>query len=98
MCRNIKPLFNFAPPATDEECRAAAIQYVRKVSGTTRPSQRNQEVFDAAVDRIAEITRSLVDELVTDAPPRDREEVARAARERWKKREQRAAERAAKAR
>jgi len=72
MCRNIRPLFNFDPPATDEEIRASALQYVRKVSGFTSPSQANQEAFDAAVDQVADATRVLVDALVTSAPAKDR--------------------------
>jgi hypothetical protein len=74
MCRNIRPLFNFAPPATEEEIRAAAIQYVRKVSGVQKPSQANQAEFDRAIAAITDITRHLVDSLVTTAPPRDRDE------------------------
>ena len=73
MCRNIRTLHNFEPPATDEEVRASALQYVRKVSGTTKPSQANAEAFDRAVDEIAHVTRHLLDELVTTAPPKDRE-------------------------
>ncbi len=73
MCRNIRPLHNFAPPATDAEVRDAALQYVRKLSGAARPSQANAEAFDRAVDEIAEATRRLLDELVTTAPPKDRE-------------------------
>jgi hypothetical protein len=73
MCRNIRTLHNFEPPATDEEVRASALQYVRKVSGTTKPSQANAEVFERAVDEIAHVTRHLLDELVTTAPPKDRE-------------------------
>jgi len=72
MCRNIRTLHNFEPPATDEEVRAAALQYVRKISGSSKPSQANQEVFDLAVDEIADATRRLVDRLVTTAPPKDR--------------------------
>ncbi len=72
MCRNIKVLFNFEPPASDEEIHAAALQFVRKVSGTTRPSARNEAAFDRAVEAIAAITRELVDSLETKAPPRDR--------------------------
>ncbi|MGH7482591.1 MAG: DUF2277 domain-containing protein [Longimicrobiales bacterium] len=79
MCRNIKPLFNYDPPATDADVRASALQYVRKVSGYTRPSRANEAVFNEAVDRIAEITGELLQGLVTDAPPRSREEqIARA--------------------
>jgi hypothetical protein len=82
MCRNIRPLFNFDPPATDEEVRAAAVQFVRKISGFTKPSQANEEVFERAVDEISRTARKLVDKLRTSAPPRDREEVAQRARER----------------
>ena len=79
MCRNIKTLHNFDPPATDDEVHAAALQYVRKISGTTKPSQANREAFDRAVDEVAEATARLLDGLVTTAPPRDREvEAARA--------------------
>jgi hypothetical protein len=79
MCRNIKPLFNFEPPATDADMRASALQYVRKVSGYTKPSKANQAAFDDAVERIVSVTRELLDSLVTDAPPRSRElEIARA--------------------
>jgi len=73
MCRNIRSLHNFEPVATDEEVRASALQYVRKVSGSTKPSQANAEAFDRAVDEIAHVTRHLLDELVTTAPPKDRE-------------------------
>lgn len=73
MCRNIKPLFNFAPPATDEEVHAAALQFVRKVSGYTKPAQVNQETFDRAVDEVSRAARLLVDSLVTTAAPRDRD-------------------------
>jgi hypothetical protein len=73
MCRNIRPLFNFAPPATEEEIRAASLQYVRKVSGVVKPSHTNQAEFDRAVEEIAQATRQLVANLVTNAPPRDRE-------------------------
>jgi hypothetical protein len=82
MCRNIRPLNNFEPPATNDEVAAAALQYVRKVSGTTKPSQANQAVFDQAVAEIAHITRHLLDELVTTAPPKDRETEAAKARAR----------------
>jgi hypothetical protein len=79
MCRNIRSLYNFEPPATDDEVRAAALQYVRKISGFTKPSQANAEAFERAVDRVAEISSTLLDELVTSARPRDREvEAARA--------------------
>jgi hypothetical protein len=73
MCRNIRTLHNFDPPATEEEVRASALQYVRKVSGTTKPSQANAEAFDCAVDAVALATLRLLDELVTSAPPKDRE-------------------------
>ncbi len=73
MCRNIKPLFNFTPPATGDEVQGAALQYVRKVSGFTKPSQANQAAFDQAVQEIAAITQTLLDNLATTAPPRDRE-------------------------
>ena len=82
MCRNIRPLNNFAPPATPEEVQAAALQYVRKVSGSTRPSQANQEAFDRAVTEVTEATRRLLDGLTTTAPPKDREVEAAKARER----------------
>ena len=72
VCRNIRPLFNFEPPATDDEIHAAALQYVRKVSGSTRPSQANEALFAAAVEEIAAATRRLVHGLATTAPPRDR--------------------------
>jgi hypothetical protein len=79
MCRNIRVLFNFQPPATEEEMRAAALQYVRKVSGTRAPSRANQERFDRAVEEITSATRSLLDGMETQAPARDREiEAARA--------------------
>lgn len=86
MCRNIRPLNNFAPPATDEETYLAALQYVRKVSGTTKPSQANEAAFTAAVDAIAAITRDLVDSLVTSAPPKDRDVEAAKARARAQQR------------
>ena len=73
MCRNIRVLHNYDPPATDDEVRAAALQYVRKVAGTSKPSQANQAVFDAAVEEIAASTRQLLDHLVTSAPPKDRD-------------------------
>jgi hypothetical protein len=82
MCRNIRPLFNFEPPATDEECRAAALQFVRKVSGTRKPSGKNVEVFDAAVEQIFAATRALVDSLETSAEPKNREIEAAKARAR----------------
>jgi hypothetical protein len=82
MCRNIRPLHNFEPPATPDEVTAAALQYVRKVSGTVRPSQANQEAFDRAVAEVAHATRHLLDALVTTAPPKDREVEAAKARAR----------------
>ena len=86
MCRNIRTLHNFDPHATDEEVRDAALQYVRKISGTTRPSKANQAAFERAVDEVAAATRRLLDSLVTSAPPRDREREAARARERAAKR------------
>jgi hypothetical protein len=80
MCRNIKTLFNFDPPATDEEIRGAALQFVRKISGFTRPSHANAAAFDRAVDEVTGVARRLVDSLQTQAPPRDREAVAARAR------------------
>ena len=88
MCRNIRRLHNFVPPATDAEVYAAALQYVRKVSGFTRPSQANAAPFEEAVEEVAAVTRRLVDGLVTAAPPRSREDEARKARERRRAREQ----------
>ncbi|MBT9256854.1 DUF2277 domain-containing protein [Phycicoccus sp. MAQZ13P-2] len=82
MCRNIRQLHNFEPPATSEEVRAAALQYVRKVSGSTRPSQANEEAFARAVDEVAHATAHLLDALVTQAPPKDREVEAAKARAR----------------
>lgn len=82
MCRNIRPLNNFEPPATSDEVSAAALQFVRKVSGTTKPSQANQAAFDEAVHQIAHITEHLLDQLVTTAPPKNREVEAQKARER----------------
>jgi hypothetical protein len=79
MCRNIRTLHNFRPPATDEEIRASALQFVRKLSGFTRPSKANQPAFDRAVEQVAKAAHELLDSLVTTAPPRDREvEAARA--------------------
>ena len=86
MCRNIKTLFNFEPPATDEEVSNAALQYVRKVSGFTKPSQKNQAAFDQAVEDIAQATRRLIDSLATNAAPRDREVEAAKAKARAAKR------------
>ncbi len=82
MCRNIKTLHNFEPPATEEEIRAAALQYVRKISGSTNPSAANREAFDRAVDEVARVSEELLGALVTSAPPRDREVEAARARER----------------
>ena len=87
MCRNIHTLYNFQPPATDEEVRAAALQYVRKVSGFTKPSRANAESFERAVDAVADASRRLLDELVTAAPPKDREREAEKARARWVQRQ-----------
>jgi hypothetical protein len=86
MCRNIKTLANFEPPATDDELRASALQFVRKLSGTTHPSHANEEAFNAAVQDVTVIGRRLIDSLSTKAPPRNREEEARKARERAAKR------------
>ena len=82
MCRSIKPLFNFDPPATEEEIRAASLQFVRKLSGFTKPSQANAEAFDRAVDDVAAAAGRLIGSLVTNAPARDRAEYAAKARER----------------
>ena len=86
MCRNIKTLHNFAPPATEEEVRASALQFVRKLSGFTRPSKVNEEAFNRAVDKVTEVARELLSSLVTNAPPRNREVEALKARERSGKR------------
>jgi len=83
MCRSIHTLHNFEPPATEEEVRAAALQYVRKVSGYTKPSQANEEAFERAVDAVEAATSRLLDELVTNAAPKDREAEAEKKRERW---------------
>jgi hypothetical protein len=82
MCRNIRTLYNFEPPATDEEVRAAALQYVRKISGFTKPSAANKEAFDRAVERVAHVSQHLLEELVTNAPPKDREAEAAKAKAR----------------
>lgn len=82
MCRNIRQLHNFEPPATTDEVRAAALQFVRKVSGSTKPSQANQAAFDEAVDAVAAATRHLLEHLVTSAPPKDRDEETAKARAR----------------
>ncbi len=86
MCRNIKTLFNFEPPATDEEIRASSIQFVRRLSGSTKPSKANEEAFDAAVEEITRVTTALLNKLVTNAPARDRELEAEKARARARKR------------
>ena len=86
MCRNIKTLFNFDPPATDEEIHAASVQFVRKLSGFTAPSKANEPAFNRAVEETAQVARRLIDALVTNSPPRDRAVVAAAARERGAKR------------
>ncbi|MFN8588148.1 MAG: DUF2277 domain-containing protein [Candidatus Eisenbacteria bacterium] len=86
MCRNIRTLHNFAPPASTDEVRAAALQYVRKVSGTTKPSRANEAAFARAVDEVARVTQELLGALVTTAPPKDREIEAARARERSAKR------------
>lgn len=86
MCRNIHVLFNFDPPATDEEIRAAATQYVRKVSGYAKPSLANEDAFNAAVEQVSAATRELVDHLETSRPPRNREVEAAKAKERARKR------------
>jgi hypothetical protein len=82
VCRNIRPLFNYEPPASEQEIRAAALQYVRKISGSTNPSAANREAFERAVDVVTEASAALLRELVTTAPPRDREVDAARARER----------------
>lgn len=86
MCRNIRPLFNFEPPASDDEIRAASLQFVRKISGFNAPSQANEDAFNRAIDEIAASSRKLIDSLETRAAPKDREIVAAAARERSAKR------------
>jgi hypothetical protein len=87
MCRNIHTLYNYEPPATEEDVRAAALQYVRKISGFTKPSQANAEAFERAVDEVAEASARLLDELVTSAPPRDREVEIAKKRARWLERQ-----------
>ena len=89
MCRNIRVLHNFDPPTTDDEVREAALQFVRKVSGSTRPSRANAEAFERAIDEIALATRHLLDDLVTRSPPRSREREAAKGRERHEKRMER---------
>jgi hypothetical protein len=91
MCRNIKQLHNFEPPASDDEVYAAALQYVRKIAGTTKPSKVNEAAFERAVAEIAHISRHLLDDLVTASPPRDRETEATRARERFERRRARMA-------
>ncbi len=86
MCRNIKTLANFEPPATDDEIRASALQFVRKLSGTTHPSHANEATFDAAVEEVTTIARRLIDSLTIKAPPKNRDEEARKARQRAAKR------------
>src|SRR2546428_13967890 len=82
MCRNIKTLFNFDPPATEEEIRAASLQFVRKLSGFNAPSKANEAAFDRAIDEVSDVARRLIDSLTTNATPRNREEVAAAAKDR----------------
>jgi hypothetical protein len=90
MCRNIRTLFNFEPPATEEEIRAASLQFVRKLSGFNAPSRANEAIFNAAVDDVTEVARRLVGSLVTSAPPRDRQSEADKARQRAAQRYERA--------
>jgi hypothetical protein len=82
MCRNIRPLFNFDPPASEDEIRAASLQFVRKLSGFTAPSKANADAFNRAIDEVTEVAQRLIESLVTTAPPRNREEVAAQARAR----------------
>ncbi len=86
MCRSIKPLFNFDPPATDEEIRSAALQFVRKISGFTRPSKINEQAFNRGIEQVSAAARSLLGSLVTSAEPRDRQVVAERARQRYEQR------------
>ncbi len=86
MCRNIRTLHNFDPPASEDEVQAAALQYVRKISGSTRPSRANAEAFDRAVEAVAAASRQLLGELVTTAPPKNREREIERARERYRRR------------
>lgn len=86
MCRNIRPLFNFDPPVTEEEIRAAALQFVRKISGSTKPSRVNEAAFNAAVEEVAEVSTRLLAKLATDAPAKNREVEAAKARERFARR------------
>ncbi len=87
MCRNIKTLHNFQPPATEDEIHASSLQFVRKLSGFTTPSKANEDAFNRAVDQVARVARELLDSLVTNAPPRDREVEAAKARARFQKSE-----------
>jgi hypothetical protein len=87
MCRNIHTLYNYEPPATEEDVRAASLQYVRKVSGFTKPSRANAEAFERAVDEVAAASLRLLDELVTSAPPRDRDAEVAKKRARWLERQ-----------
>ncbi|HEU0119131.1 MAG TPA: DUF2277 domain-containing protein [Bryobacteraceae bacterium] len=87
MCRNIKPLFNFDPLVTDEEIRAASLQFIRKISGASKPSRANEAAFFAAVDAVAAVSRELLDNLSTDAPPKNREIEAEKARARFRARQ-----------
>ena len=89
MCRNIRTLHNFEPPASDDEVHASALQYVRKISGSTKPSKANAEAFEDAVVEVERATRRLLDRLVATTPPKNREEEAEKARERWRKRNER---------
>lgn len=91
MCRNIRVLYNFEPPASEDEVRAAALQYVRKVSGSTKPSRANEVAFEQAVDAVADATGRLLQALTTAAPARNREVEAEKARARWRRRQQRMA-------
>ena len=86
MCRNIRPLYNFEPPATEDEVRDAALQYVRKISGFTKPSQANEQAFERAVEAVTAASARLLDELVTTAPPKNREDEAAKKRNRWEQR------------
>ena len=86
MCRNIRPLFNFEPPATDEEVRAASLQYVRKISGFTKPSKANEEAFERAIEAVAAASSALLADLSTPAPPKDRDVEAAKARARFAQR------------
>src|ERR1044072_2673168 len=87
MCRAIRTLFNFSPPATDDEIRASSLQFVRKLSGFTKPSRANEEAFNRAVDEVAHVAHHLLESLVSNSPPRDREAVALKAKARWAKRD-----------